>query len=89
MHAKSEVRSSASPADADLRPLIAPPLRAKRRTGMMSFRRVRRETLLLRQILTLAALVSLAVSARSGERGAKVLAVYVVEKGKPLATPAP
>jgi quercetin dioxygenase-like cupin family protein len=27
--------------------------------------------------------------ARSGENGAKVLAVYVVEKGKPLATPAP
>ena len=27
--------------------------------------------------------------ARSGEKGAKVLAVYVVEKGKPLATPAP
>ena len=27
--------------------------------------------------------------ARSGERGAKVLAVYVVEKGRPLATPAP
>ena len=26
---------------------------------------------------------------RSGEKGAKVLAVYVVEKGKPLATPAP
>ena len=25
----------------------------------------------------------------SGEKGAKVLAVYVVEKGKPLATPAP
>lgn len=27
--------------------------------------------------------------ARSGEKGAKVLAVYVVEKGKPLATAAP
>ena len=27
--------------------------------------------------------------ARSGENGAKVLAVYVVEKGKPLATAAP
>ncbi len=27
--------------------------------------------------------------AKSGEKGAKVLAVYVVEKGKPLATPAP
>jgi quercetin dioxygenase-like cupin family protein len=27
--------------------------------------------------------------ARSGERGAKVLAVYIVEKGKPLASPAP
>ena len=27
--------------------------------------------------------------ARSGEKGAKVLAVYVVEKGKALATPAP
>ena len=27
--------------------------------------------------------------ARSGDKGAKVLAVYVVEKGKPLATPAP
>lgn len=27
--------------------------------------------------------------ARSGEKGAKVLAVYVVEKGKPLASPAP
>jgi quercetin dioxygenase-like cupin family protein len=27
--------------------------------------------------------------ARAGEKGAKVLAVYVVEKGKPLATPAP
>ena len=27
--------------------------------------------------------------ARSGQAGAKVLAVYVVEKGKPLATPAP
>lgn len=27
--------------------------------------------------------------ARSGEKYAKVLAVYVVEKGKPLATPAP
>ena len=27
--------------------------------------------------------------ARSGPAGAKVLAVYIVEKGKPLATPAP
>ena len=27
--------------------------------------------------------------AKAGERGAKVLATYVVEKGKPLATPAP
>jgi quercetin dioxygenase-like cupin family protein len=27
--------------------------------------------------------------ARAGDKGAKVLAVYVVEKGKPLATPAP
>lgn len=27
--------------------------------------------------------------ARSGEKGAKVLAVYIVEKGKPLASPAP
>ena len=27
--------------------------------------------------------------ARSGDKGAKVLAVYVVEKGKALATPAP
>jgi quercetin dioxygenase-like cupin family protein len=27
--------------------------------------------------------------ARTGERGAKVIATYVVEKGKPLATPAP
>ncbi len=27
--------------------------------------------------------------AKSGESGAKVLAVYIVEKGKPLATPAP
>jgi quercetin dioxygenase-like cupin family protein len=27
--------------------------------------------------------------ARSGDKGAKVLAVYIVEKGKPLATPAP
>ncbi len=27
--------------------------------------------------------------ARSGAAGAKVLAVYIVEKGKPLATPAP
>jgi quercetin dioxygenase-like cupin family protein len=27
--------------------------------------------------------------ARSGEKGAKVLATYVVEKGKPLASPAP
>lgn len=27
--------------------------------------------------------------AKSGETGAKVLAVYIVEKGKPLATPAP
>lgn len=27
--------------------------------------------------------------ARSGERGAKVIATYVVEKGKPLATPVP
>jgi quercetin dioxygenase-like cupin family protein len=27
--------------------------------------------------------------AKSGAKGAKVLAVYVVEKGKPLATPAP
>lgn len=27
--------------------------------------------------------------ARSGEKGAKVIAVYVVEKGKPLASPAP
>jgi quercetin dioxygenase-like cupin family protein len=27
--------------------------------------------------------------ARSSEKGTKVLAVYVVEKGKPLATPAP
>ena len=27
--------------------------------------------------------------ARSGQAGAKVLAVYIVEKGKPLATPAP
>jgi len=27
--------------------------------------------------------------AKSGDKGAKVLAVYVVEKGKPLATPAP
>jgi quercetin dioxygenase-like cupin family protein len=27
--------------------------------------------------------------ARAGEKGVKVLAVYVVEKGKPLATPAP
>ena len=27
--------------------------------------------------------------ARSGQVGAKVLAVYIVEKGKPLATPAP
>ena len=27
--------------------------------------------------------------AKSGEKGAKVMAVYVIEKGKPLATPAP
>jgi quercetin dioxygenase-like cupin family protein len=27
--------------------------------------------------------------ARSGEKGAKVLATYIVEKGKPLASPAP
>jgi quercetin dioxygenase-like cupin family protein len=27
--------------------------------------------------------------AKSGENGAKVLAVYIVEKGKPLASPAP
>jgi len=27
--------------------------------------------------------------ARTGEKGAKVIATYVVEKGKPLATPAP
>ena len=27
--------------------------------------------------------------ARSGDKGVKVMAVYVVEKGKPLATPAP
>lgn len=27
--------------------------------------------------------------AKTGEKGAKVLATYVVEKGKPLATPAP
>ena len=27
--------------------------------------------------------------ARAGDKGAKVLAVYVVEKGKPLASPAP
>lgn len=27
--------------------------------------------------------------ARSGDRGAKIMAVYVVEKGKPLASPAP
>ena len=27
--------------------------------------------------------------AKSGESGAKVLAVYIVEKGKPLASPAP
>jgi quercetin dioxygenase-like cupin family protein len=27
--------------------------------------------------------------ARSGDKGAKVLAVYLVEKGKPLASPAP
>lgn len=27
--------------------------------------------------------------AKSGPKGAKVLAIYVVEKGKPLATPAP
>ena len=27
--------------------------------------------------------------AKSGDKGAKVLAVYVVEKGKPLASPAP
>ena len=27
--------------------------------------------------------------ARSGDKGAKVIATYVVEKGKPLATPAP
>lgn len=27
--------------------------------------------------------------ARSGEKGAKVLAVYIVERGKPLVTPAP
>ena len=27
--------------------------------------------------------------ARSGDKGAKVMAVYVVEKGKPLASPAP
>jgi quercetin dioxygenase-like cupin family protein len=27
--------------------------------------------------------------ARKGERGAKVSATYVVEKGKPLATPVP
>lgn len=28
-------------------------------------------------------------AARSGANGAKVLAIYIVEKGKPLATPAP
>lgn len=28
-------------------------------------------------------------AARSGENGAKVLSTYIVEKGKPLATPAP
>ncbi len=27
--------------------------------------------------------------ARSGDKGAKIIATYVVEKGKPLATPAP
>lgn len=27
--------------------------------------------------------------ARSGDKGAKILAAYIVEKGKPLATPAP
>jgi quercetin dioxygenase-like cupin family protein len=27
--------------------------------------------------------------ARTGDKAAKILAVYVVEKGKPLATPAP
>jgi quercetin dioxygenase-like cupin family protein len=27
--------------------------------------------------------------ARSGEKGAKIIATYVVEKGKPLSTPAP
>ena len=27
--------------------------------------------------------------ARSGDKGAKVIATYVVEKGKPLASPAP
>jgi quercetin dioxygenase-like cupin family protein len=27
--------------------------------------------------------------AKSGESGAKIIAVYIVEKGKPLATPAP
>jgi len=27
--------------------------------------------------------------AKAGERGGKVLATYIVEKGKPLATPAP
>ena len=27
--------------------------------------------------------------ARSGDKGAKIMAVYVVEKGKPLASPAP
>jgi hypothetical protein len=44
---------------------------------MISFRRVRQ--------------VALGVphDARSGEKGAKVLAVYMVEKGKPLATLAP
>lgn len=31
----------------------------------------------------------LAHDARSGEKGAKLIATYVVEKGKPLATPAP
>jgi quercetin dioxygenase-like cupin family protein len=28
-------------------------------------------------------------AARSGPNGAKVLATYIVEKGKPLASPAP
>jgi len=33
--------------------------------------------------------VSAIHDAKSGENGAKILAVYIVEKGKPLASPAP